>query len=65
MKPQILKKAQNKIRPDEIFYTYSHWEPRFIDGKKFIPVVKQRPNHSVTQTVNYMNEDQLKLTICR
>lgn len=59
---QELQKVTNKIRPNEVFYTYSHWNPKIIDGKSFIPVMKYYPRDDFPQVVHYLNEEQFKIT---
>jgi hypothetical protein len=53
-------KMRNKISQVEIYYTYSHWPPKDIDGVEFLPVVKQIPSQSITQTIHYMRKDSLE-----
>jgi hypothetical protein len=55
---QILKKVRSHTNHD-IYYTFSHWEPKEIEGVKFIPVVKNPPNNQ-TQTIHYMRKDSLE-----
>jgi hypothetical protein len=53
-------KLRNKISQVEIYYTYSHWPSKDIDGVEFLPVVKQPPSQSNTQTIHYMRKDSLE-----
>ena len=53
-------KLRNKISQTEMYYTYSHWPSKDIDGVEFLPVVKQPPSQSNTQTINYMRKDSLE-----
>jgi hypothetical protein len=55
---QILKKVRSYTNQD-IYYTFSHWEPKEIEGVKFIPVVKNPPSNH-TQTIHYMRKDSLE-----
>jgi len=51
---------RNKISQAEIYYTYPHWPSKDIDGVEFLPVVKQIPSQSNTQTIHYMRKDSLE-----
>jgi len=53
-------KLRNKISLSEVYYTYSHWPSKDIDGVEFLSVVKQVPSHSNTQTIHYMRKDSLE-----
>lgn len=53
-------KLRNKFSPTEIYYTFSHWEPREIEGVQFIPVHKMMPVQSITQPIHYMRKDSLE-----
>jgi hypothetical protein len=53
-------KMRNKISQTEVYYTYSHWPSKDIDGVEFLSVVKQPPSQSNTQTVHYMRKDSLE-----
>jgi len=53
-------KMCNRISQVEIYYTYSHWPSKHIDGVEFLQVVKQAPTHSLTQTIHYMRKDSLQ-----
>jgi hypothetical protein len=53
-------KLRNKISQTEMYYTYSHWPSKDIDGVEFLPVVKQPPSQSNTQTIHYMRKDSLE-----
>ena len=55
-------KMRNKISQTEVYYTYSHWPSKDIDGVEFLSVVKQPPSQSNTQTVHYMRKDSLEKT---
>ena len=45
----ILKKVRSLTNSD-IYYTYSNWEPKEIEGVTFIPVVKGMPNEKLQHT---------------
>lgn len=51
---------RNRISPTELYYTYSHWDLRQIDGVDFIPVTKQPPLQTKTQVLHYMRKDSLE-----
>ena len=53
-------KLRNKFSLTEIYYTYSHWESREIDGVVFIPVNKFPPSEIKTQQIHYMRKDSLE-----
>ena len=53
-------KLRNKISQTEMYYTYSHWPSKDIDGVEFLPVVKQVPSQTNTQTIHYMRKDSLE-----
>ena len=53
-------KMRNKISQTEVYYTYSHWPSKDIEGVEFLSVVKQPPSQSNTQTVHYMRKDSLE-----
>lgn len=54
----ILKKVRVRTN-QEIYYTYSHWPTKEIDGVEFISVVKQAPSHN-TQPSHLMRKDSLE-----
>ena len=51
----LLKKVRSKTNSD-VYYTYSNWETKEIEGVTFIPVVKQMPSDK-TQVTFYMRKD--------
>jgi len=55
----ILKKVRARNGTD-IFYTYSNWETREIEGVTFIPVVKQVPVNTLTDKVHWMKKDTME-----
>lgn len=55
----ILKKVRSKTNSD-IYYTYSNWETREIEGVTFIPVVKDVPDSKKNQVVHYMRKDNVE-----
>jgi hypothetical protein len=44
----------------DVFYTYSHWPTKEIDGVVYLSVVKNPPRHSETQTVQYVRKDAME-----
>jgi hypothetical protein len=60
MKTDNLIKMRNKISQVEVYYTYSHWPSKHIDGVEFLPVVKKLPSQSMTQTIHYIRKDSLE-----
>ena len=54
----ILKKVRSKTNSD-IYYTYSNWETKEIEGITFIPVVKSS-NKNQNQVVHYMRKDNVE-----
>ena len=55
-----LQKVTN-LRNDEVYYTYADWAPKFIEGKKFIPIFRN-PLLSSKIEPFYMNAESLKIT---
>jgi hypothetical protein len=55
----ILKKVRVRTN-QEIYYTYSHWPTKEIDGIEFIAVTKQAPSNQQTQSVHLMRKDSLE-----
>jgi len=53
-------KMRNRISQTEVYYTYTHWPSKEIDGVEFLPVVKQVPSQTNTQTIHYMRKDSLE-----
>lgn len=53
-------KLRNKLSPTEIYYTFSHWPSREIEGVEFIAVNKFLPSHENTQQIRYMRKDSLE-----
>jgi hypothetical protein len=45
----ILKKVRSKTSSD-IYYTFSNWDTREIEGVTFIPVVKEVPSEKLQHT---------------
>ncbi len=45
----ILKKVRSKTNSD-IYYTFSNWDTREIEGVTFIPVVKDLPSEKLQHT---------------
>ena len=62
MKPVTEKyiKMRNRLSPTEMYYTFSHWDLKQIDGVDFIPVTKFPPTQTLTQQLHYMRKDSLE-----
>ena len=56
---QTLKKVRYKNGAD-IFYTYTHWPSKEIDGVEYLSVVKNPPDNSQTQTIHYVRKDSME-----
>jgi hypothetical protein len=54
----ILKKVRSKTNSD-IYYTYSNWETKEIEGITFIPVVKSSNNNEY-QMIHYLRKDNVE-----
>jgi hypothetical protein len=59
MKTEKPIKLRNALHQTEVYYTFSHWPSKEIDGVIFLPVVKQTPSNA-TQTIHYMRKDSLE-----
>jgi hypothetical protein len=57
---QVLQKVRNRLRPEEAYFTFSHWDPKIIDGVTFLPVVLSDPSFHQTQSIRYMRKDSLE-----
>ena len=55
----ILKKVRARNGTD-VYYTYSNWETKEIDGVTFIPVVKTIPVNTLTDKVHWMKKDTME-----
>lgn len=55
-----LQKVRSRLNQTEVYFTYSHWELKEIDGVKFIPVVKTMPSNEKTQQIHYMRKDNME-----
>lgn len=60
MNTHKLLKFCNRFNETEIYYSYSHWPGKEIDGVEFLAVVTSTPSHHHTQTLKYMRKDSLK-----
>jgi hypothetical protein len=52
-------KLRNKFSVAEVYYTFSHWDSKEIEGVQFLPVVKNLPSN-YTQPIHYMRKDSLE-----
>lgn len=59
MKTEKPIKLRNALHQSEVYYTFSHWPSKEIDGVSFLPVMKHPPSN-VTQTIHYMRKDSLE-----
>ena len=58
-KQPILKKVRYRNGTD-IFYTYTNWPIKDIDGVEYLSVVKSMPSHSKTQQLHYVRKDAME-----
>lgn len=58
----ILKKVRPLGNLTDIYYTYSHWKTKFIDGVEYISVVKTNPTNDPMkpQLTYWMRKDNLE-----
>jgi hypothetical protein len=59
IKKPIVRKVRNRLHHDEIYYTWSNWEPKEIDGILFIPVTKSYPDNKL-QRLHYVKKDNME-----
>lgn len=59
---QILKKVRPLGNLTDIYYTYSHWDTKNIDGVDFMSVVKLNPEEYPIkkQQMHWMRKDNLE-----
>lgn len=62
-KPGELRTVRNRLNVSEVYYTYTHWELKEIDGIQFIPVVKFL-DPKRTQTLHYVKKDNMEYVEC-
>ena len=55
----ILKKVRYR-NGTEIYYTYTNWPIKEIDGVEYLSVVKEVPSHSKTQQLHYVRKDAME-----
>ena len=53
-------KLRNKFSPTEIYYTFSTWPTREIEGVEFVAVNKFPPSEKATQQMHFMRKDSLE-----
>jgi hypothetical protein len=58
-KKPILKRVRYKNGTD-IFYTFTNWSTKEIDGVEYLPVVKSPPDHAKTQVLHYIRKDAME-----
>jgi hypothetical protein len=54
----IIKKVRSKTNSD-IYYTWSNWETKEIEGVTFIPVVRDVPSEKLQHTF-WMRKDNVE-----
>ena len=54
---EVLQKVRNRLHIDEVYYTYSHWPVKEIDGIAFLPIIKEVVSNP---KVFYMKKDNLE-----
>ena len=59
MKKPYIQKLRSKHN-SEIYYTWSNWETKDIDGVVFLPVVRNEPNDLKLQQTFYMKKDNME-----
>ena len=57
--PGTMQKVRNRLHLNEVYYTFSNWELKDIDGIKFIPVIKV-PDVARAQRVHYVKKDNME-----
>lgn len=59
----ILKKVRPLGNLQDVYYTYSHWKSKIVDGIEFIPVTKVDPekNPMKTNLIYHMRKDNLEV----
>jgi hypothetical protein len=62
---KLLNNTAQQVRSKtnfDIFYTYSEWGLREIEGVSFVPVVKQKPPHQNLRPndISWMRKDSLE-----
>lgn len=60
MKKAHIQKFRSKHN-SEIYYTWSNWETKDIDGVVFLAVVREEPNDLKLQQIYYMKKDNMEL----
>lgn len=58
--PKLIK-LRTKNGGTDIFYSYSNWTMKEIDGDEYYPVVKSMPSHSETQVIHYMKKVNMEI----
>ena len=59
MKKPYIQKLRSKHN-SEIYYTWSNWETKDIDGVAFLPVVRDVPDNLKLQQTFYMKKDNME-----
>ena len=58
-KKNVLKKVRYRNGTD-IFYTWSIWETKEIDGVEYLPVMKWSPEDKPEQIVHFIRKDTME-----
>jgi len=58
----VLKKLRPLGNLTDVYYTYSHWAKKFIDGVEYIPVSKSNPEEFPMKTtpIHWMRKDNME-----
>ena len=59
MKKELIQ--YRSLTTQEIVWSYTHWEPRVVDGVEFLTVTLRKPTQEQTQQLYYMRKDFLKV----
>ena len=59
----VLKKVRPLGNLTDIYYTYSHWDSKFIDGVEYISVSKNNPEEFPKRdtTLHWMRKDNMEI----
>jgi hypothetical protein len=60
MKKPYIQKLRSKLN-SEIYYTWSNWETKDIDGVVFLAVVRNEPSGLKLQQIFYMKKDNMEI----
>lgn len=60
MKKPYVQKLRSKHN-SEVYYTWSNWETKDIDGVEFYAVVRDEPSNLKLQQTFYIKKDNMEL----